>query len=405
MSSKDKTEVQTTALAVLDPQTFVAEVFGETEKTLADALKQVEGVTYDITTKDGMETAKECRALLRGIRTGTEETRKKYKAPIIEAGRLIDDKAAAIKAQIEPVEDRFHNDIKNEEDRREAEKAAKIRAEEEAKAAIQSRLDKITKAPLAAIDMSAADTQALIDELSQVVPSGDEYGDRFVEAEVALQTAITQLKSMHTGKVAQEAMAKQHAKEAEERERVSRIQTMITDIKNLVMEGAECETTACLKVLIDKVEALTIDKAAFAEFYEEAKAAHDKVLTTLNRQMGALKYAEAEAAKARQENAEMANTDQPALVADPSAQPASISRGEDSAISIAPTHVGLDVGIEDHTAIAPIISAKPTGNVRYFEGIRPSDAEIIDAVATAFGASREVAQQWLVDSFGMKAAA
>jgi putative phage-type endonuclease len=57
------------------------------------------------------------------------------------------------------------------------------------------------------------------------------------------------------------------------------------------------------------------------------------------------------------------------------------------------------------TKAEPIPTQGRASNVRYFEGKRPTDAELIDAVATAFAAKPEVAEKWLTDAFGMKAAA
>lgn len=370
--------VQTTALAVLDPKTFVAQVYEPFRNRLKNAIAETVDVTYDIKTPSGMEVAKKSRALFRDIRTQGENERKAKKAPILEIGKLLDSEYKSIADEIEPYEQRFDADIKAEEERKEQEKAARILAEEQRKAAIQTRMDIITQAPLKAIAMSSADTQALIDELSGITPSEAEYGERFVEAEVSLKAAIVQLNGLLDGKKAQEAMAEQLAKQQAESNRTAAIQLKITDIRNMVMSGADCDTSEQLQQLIEKTEAISITADVYQEFAGEAQAAKDKVLAALRRQVSAMQFAEREEV----------NASAPAA-------PASPAEAEPMA----------QAAVQADKAQPEPVATKPASNVRYFSGARPTKAEITDAVAKAFAATPELAEQWIRAEFGLAKAA
>lgn len=58
----------------------------------------------------------------------------------------------------------------------------------------------------------------------------------------------------------------------------------------------------------------------------------------------------------------------------------------------------------DKAQLEPV-ATKPANNVRYFSGARPTKAEITDAVAKAFAATPELAEQWIRAEFGLAKAA
>jgi predicted phage-related endonuclease len=96
----------------------------------------------------------------------------------------------------------------------------------------------------------------------------------------------------------------------------------------------------------------------------------------------------------------------PETVLDSSAAPESVSRGSDSATATSQAHVGIDISSSnDMTAVANISEGRVVGKVRYFDGTQPSNEDIIDVVAKAYGAKPETAQKWLQNAFGMKKAA
>ncbi len=86
-------------------------------------------VIVDVTTKEGMITAIKGRAELRDIRLNLEETRKAEKKFYLEFGKKIDAKAFEILEIIKPMEDYYDLEIKKEESRKESEKQAKLKIE------------------------------------------------------------------------------------------------------------------------------------------------------------------------------------------------------------------------------------------------------------------------------------
>jgi hypothetical protein len=296
-------------LVTLDPETYVAAVYAPFNTRLEAAIQKVEGVTYDITTTAGMDTAKECRALFRAIRIESDKERATRKAPIISIGKLLDSKNAEIEKAVDPFESKFDADIKAEEKRKDDEKAARIKAEAERQSALDAKIKHITEAPLRAISMSASDTRAVIEELQQIVPTPETYEERFVEAEVALNAAITALESLHQGKVAieqQQAEAVERERQAlaqqNEQARIDGIKARITAIKNHVLDASSCEHSAEMEIIIAKVNAIVVDES-YAEFNAEAEEAKAATLTNLTRQLKFIKMEEEAKAKAAADEA------------------------------------------------------------------------------------------------------
>lgn len=218
-----KSLVDQQSIITIEPKAYVEAVYESFQDTLTKAVTTYGKATYNISTKSGMETAKEARAAFREIRIGGNKEREARKAPLIEIGKLLDSRYKEIAAQVAPYEERFDADIKAEEKKIEDEKAAKIKAEAERANAIQVLIDDIRNAPLAAIPLSVIETNEIISELTGIVPNYDVYGERFVEAELLLTTTIASLTEMLKGKEAQEIILKQQEEKRIEDERLAAI--------------------------------------------------------------------------------------------------------------------------------------------------------------------------------------
>src|SRR5258708_35208227 len=68
--------------------TEIAE-YSNTEAALSDLGQRYKGVVFDVTTADGMSTAKKGRAEIRGYRTSLEDLRKAIKAPALRRCQVI----------------------------------------------------------------------------------------------------------------------------------------------------------------------------------------------------------------------------------------------------------------------------------------------------------------------------
>ncbi|MBI3936013.1 MAG: DUF1351 domain-containing protein, partial [Betaproteobacteria bacterium] len=103
--------------------------YSPTEAVLADLRQRYGDARYPVETTDGMTAARHARAEVRKWRTDLEAERVRIKAPALERCRLIDAEAKRITAELLRIETPIDEQIKVEEGRKEAERAAKERAE------------------------------------------------------------------------------------------------------------------------------------------------------------------------------------------------------------------------------------------------------------------------------------
>jgi colicin import membrane protein len=114
--------------------TEIAE-YSKTEAALADLEQKYKGVVFDVTTAEGMQTARKGRAEIRKYRTSLEDLRKAIKAPALRRCQVIDEEARRITGALLLLETPIDEQIKKEEERKEFERNAAVRAEEERLAA------------------------------------------------------------------------------------------------------------------------------------------------------------------------------------------------------------------------------------------------------------------------------
>ena len=141
--------------------TEIAE-YSQTAAALSDLRHRFLGVAFNVSTTKGMDEAKKARQEVKGYRTALENKRKEIKAPALERCRLIE----------EPIDQQ----IKAEEARKEAEKAAKAEAERQRVAAIRTQIDAIKNHAAFAVGKSA---DAILKILSGV--EGFDIGEDFQE--------------------------------------------------------------------------------------------------------------------------------------------------------------------------------------------------------------------------------
>lgn len=378
------------ALVTLDPETYAAAVYEPFSARLQTAIANAEGVSYNIQTKEGMAVAKEHRAILRTIRIDADKERAARKAPITAIGKLLESKYTELENAVTPYEDKFHADIKTEEDRIETEKAAKLKAEEDAKAAIQANIDAIKNKPLDVMNKSVAEIEEAIAELSPLIPTPAEYGERFIEAEYALKATLDTLNSILSGKKAQEQLDAQNKAAAEaaqaaskEQARIDAIKAKIQLIKNYIMDGAECETSQQVSHITEKVSALIIDPIEYQEFTDSAIEAQKTVINGLARQESALFNIEAAEAK---------------IIADANAAVLEKVRLAD----LVKEQVNPSTSLQNVLEVAAPIEIQqvfsPETMVMHFKGVEPSVNDLVNAVAKAFGADTMMAHRWLINA-------
>jgi hypothetical protein len=371
-------------LVTLVPETYVQAIYEPFNNRLEAAIAQSKDVKYNIQTKEGMEVAVKHRAIFRAIRIEADKERKARKAPIDEIGKLINRTYETIETAVTPHESKFDGDIKAEEARLEEEKAAKLKAEKEAEAAVQNRIDAIKNKPLQLLNSSVEDIESAIAELSVIIPTPADYAERYIEAEYALKSTIDSLNSMAAGKRAQAQLAEQQEQalaaqqaQATEQSRVDAIKGKIQGIRNFIITGSECETSDELTKLIVHLDGMETTAAQYQEFEHEAVAAIAKTLGVLTRQRDILRSTEeAEKAKPVVEIAPQVTQQAPSsptLVS--SIKPIaaeSVSRGSDSAVAVTQT--------------------------QYFAGATPTANELVCILAASLHVDEALAHKWLCET-------
>lgn len=191
---------------IKDIPTVVTEIaeYSQTAAALADLRHRFLGIAFNVATTKGLDEAKKARQEVKGYRTALEAKRKEIKAPALERCRLIDDEAKTITAALLELEEPIDQQIKAEEARKEAEKAAKAEAERQRVSAIRVQIETIKNHAAFAVGKSA---DAILKILSGV--EGFEIGEDFQEfkpeAEQAKAETLDKLKTLHTAQVEHEA--------------------------------------------------------------------------------------------------------------------------------------------------------------------------------------------------------
>lgn len=199
-------ELAEAKLISLDPVSYVAAVYKPFRQRLDEVRAAAAAVSYDIATTAGMKLATEWRARIRAIRIEGDKAREARKAPVLEIGRLLDSRYKDLKAEIEPLEERFHQDIKAEEDRKEAERQARIAAELARVNGIQARIQAIRNHAVAAAGKTSGHIAQALTAVQAL--SIDESFDEFLQYARDAQTAtIVALTALHGESLQQEAEA------------------------------------------------------------------------------------------------------------------------------------------------------------------------------------------------------
>ena len=183
--------------------TFIVAEYNPVDAALAELRDKYEGVIFPVETKDGMKDAKEVRSKLTKLRTGLEKLRKEIKEPALRRTQAIDAEAKLIEKAIRSIEEPIDAQIKVEEQRIEAEKAAKAALEAE----IKGKIDGIRNLPLMLAGACAEDIAAEKDALEAFTPPQEVFGEFTYECITAIAESVAAMTDLHTRVVAQEAAA------------------------------------------------------------------------------------------------------------------------------------------------------------------------------------------------------
>ena len=240
-----ETPADTSALAIRENIQRVETALSEFDKISAGLaeLRQRHPVdlAIDVTTTKGMREAVAARAAWRDPRIAVEKARKAAKAPVLALGKDIDARAAYITTALLEGESNYDDQIKAEETRKEAEKAAEAEAERVRVAAHHERIAEIRGAIGAASNCSA---ELILDHIGDIerLHVDDGFEEFQGQAQLAKDETLDKLRAMHGAAVAAEAEAARI--KAEQEAEAARIAAEREELDRLRAEQAKRDAEA-----------------------------------------------------------------------------------------------------------------------------------------------------------------
>ncbi len=360
------------AMSIIDP----------IEKVLATAREKWAGVVFDLTTTKGNKEARQARAEIVSIRTSADKAYKEWNQPILEQQRLAREKVAYIKDEVLKLETPIDEQITADEARREAERQAKVEAEAARVKTIRDRIAVIAGLPTAVLGMTSPEVDDVISDLRAVPLTEERFAEFLQEASDLVGQMVEKLEAIRNSAAAreeaerkleaqrrelEEARLRQEQETNAERERLAAQQRELDEARKRQEEN---ERTA--QILAQERQRHAEEKAArdAADAAAQLKAQQDAFAAERAEAELVLREAEervrAERERLRQERA--------AIEAKPNeapqeSKPVSDEQPQDSELPCSPA--------------APTVVEKPT------------DIEILFAVANVYGVSDLVALDWL----------
>lgn len=195
--------------------------YSKTDAALAELAARYKGASFDVTTRPGMSAAIEARAELRGYRVDLEKTRVRIKGPALERCRMIDSEAARIKAALAALEDPIHQQIADEEARKEAARKEREAKEAARVAGIHKAIADVNAAPLGMAGKPAHAVAIALEKLRGLTIDAEEFQ---ALADEAMATAVASLEQMLAEAIAREqAAAEEAARVAADRAELARL--------------------------------------------------------------------------------------------------------------------------------------------------------------------------------------
>ena len=243
--------------------------FSRVEAGIAALTEAYAGVIYDVTTTEGMSAAREARRIVREPRYEVEKVRKDAKAPLLALGKEIDAEAKRITAALLAIEEPIDQQIAAEEARKEAERQAKILAEQQRVEKIRARIEQIRGMATTAAAFSTDKISRRISELAQV-SIDDSFAEFKDEAGRVLTETATTLQDLHAA--AQEREAEQ-ARLAAERAELEQLRAAQAKRDAEDRTRREAEERAERERLAEERRKLEADRAELARQQATAEAA------------------------------------------------------------------------------------------------------------------------------------
>lgn len=188
-------------------------------------MQKLRGVAYDLTTVKGNDQARKDRKKLVTSRTWLDarriELNRSDRASIAERIALRDTEAARLEGLIRELERPISEQLAADEHRREQERIAKLRAEEERMSALRTRINDIGNVAVRAVGLPSVEIESKIALVTRI-----EIDASFEELEAAAGNTkfetLLRLRELHTAALASEAAALEALRTKERLEQLER---------------------------------------------------------------------------------------------------------------------------------------------------------------------------------------
>jgi len=170
--------------------------YNEVTAGLESLKSRMKDVVYGVTTTKGMAEAKGDRLQIVRLRTSLESKRKEIKAPALEHCKKIDAEAKRITEELLALEVPIDEQIKAEENRKEAEKKARIEAERSRVAGIMAAIEAIRSTPANSRTMKSCDISEQITTIEAIGITADDFAEFQGLAETTRDAVISELNAM-----------------------------------------------------------------------------------------------------------------------------------------------------------------------------------------------------------------
>jgi hypothetical protein len=197
--------------------TQIAE-YTQTALALATLKDRFKNLVVDLSTKKGLEAATKDVAELRTLRTSLEKRRKELKEPLITQGKLLDDEAKRLTAEISALEDplKLQVDAKNAEI--ENVRLQKLETERLRVEAIQKKIQAIRDVPGSLVGKPSVIIAGQLAKLRETALDEAELGADYITATDALTAAIVRVEQLLVSQQEADAEKKRQAERDAEME-------------------------------------------------------------------------------------------------------------------------------------------------------------------------------------------
>ena len=379
---------------ILDKPARIAE-FDAVETGLSELRNELAGVQFDVTTTAGDKAARAARSRCVSIRTSADAAYEGWNKPMLAKQREMRAILSKIKDAVKEVEEPIDAQIKAEEARRAAIKAAKEEADRARQQAIQDRITALSQFPMRALGQDAAGVAAILATVAELPITTEFYEHRTGEAMQLHAEVAAKLEQMHAAALAQEQEA---ARIAAERAALAKEQAALK-----AAQEAEAARQEAARAEQRRQEEAA--EAAARQREEEAAAALRAQQEEIDRQRRDFEAKQEAARRAEQEKADAAAREKQEQEEAERRAAEEAERSENRAARLAPEHTGgtWSIGrfgsVVTDTAI-PGATSSGHNDAEFYGGHliaesiwRPADARLIAAAPRMLGLLKLIVEQ------------